>query len=59
MTDRRERLAIAIFGACWRMYPEIYARCGPAPESAWLQISEEQRKLFRHYADAAMEFLGA
>ena len=59
MSEVREKLAIAIFAACWQQYYDSnYRHSGPTPEKAWTNISEEQRVLFRHYADAAMEFFG-
>ena len=55
----RERLAIAIFAACWRQYDQYRIHSGPTPEKAWANISEEQRAMFRHYADAAVQFMSA
>ena len=53
----REQLAIAIFAACWRQYDQYQRYSGPTPEKAWKQISEEQRNLFRDYADASYAFM--
>lgn len=55
----REPLAIAIFASYWRQYEKYRRYSGPTPEKAWNNISEEQRVMFRRYADAAVEFLRA
>lgn len=57
MVNARISLAMAIWRACWRMYPEIYLRCGSLPEKAWAELHPSQRELFLHYADAAVEFM--
>lgn len=56
---RIERLAIRIFGACHRMYPEHYLRSGPTPEKAWHHIDKSQRELFRYYADEAASYINS
>ncbi len=54
--DELEALAIAIYAAMYRQYPN-YQFSGPTPEKAWANLSEEQRRMSRDQARAAVEHL--
>lgn len=51
-----ESLAIAIYGAMYEQYPQ-YRVSGPTPEAAFRNLSEEQRRMSRDQARAAIQHL--
>lgn len=57
--NARERLAIALYAGCWRMYPAQGPPNAVTPEKAWEWLDESQREMWRHCADAAVEFFQA